>query len=58
MKSFTRKTRLAAIRAKLGGPSLKAEKLATFIRCQMAAGCSHERAWEQAKRLNICGCND
>ena len=58
MKSFTRKTRLSGIAAKRSGPSSNATKLAMFIRTQMAAGVSHERAWASAKRLNICGIND
>ena len=57
MKSFTRKTRLGAIAAKRSGPASQAEKLSTIIRCQMAAGVSHERAWEQARKLNISGCS-
>ncbi len=57
MKSFTRATRLSAIQAKRAS-SPNATKLAMFIRCQMAAGTSHEKAWEQARRLNICGIND
>ena len=58
MKSFTRKTRLSGIAAKRKGPSSNATKLATFIRSLMAAGTSHDRAWGQAKRLNIAGCNN
>ncbi len=58
MKSFTRKTRLGAIKAKRSAPSSNATKVATFIRSLMSAGTSHDRAWEQAKKLNIGGCND
>ena len=58
MKSFSRKTRLGAIKTKRSGPSTNATKVATFIRSLMAAGTSHEKAWEQAKRLNIGGIND
>ncbi len=58
MKSFSRKTRLGAIKAKRSGPSSNAAKLSTFIKSLMAAGTSHDKAWAQAKRLNIGGCND
>ena len=58
LKSFTRKTRLNAIATKRKGPSSNASKLAMFIRTQMAAGVSHERAWASARKLNVCNIND